>query len=791
MFRRIVSYASRPSNGAAVFALLLVATACNSDESSPCEPGSLGCACTAEGRCAEGLECLSNRCVVEGGFGGDSGEQPPPSGPTDSGPAQPDGSQSDAAPPVIDGGDVSPEPTCDELDPPSDGSVVLEGRSAGDVAHYECNSGLGLVGVASRTCGTDGNWTDEAPECAPGDCPTLDSPADGTVTTPDGTPVGAEAIYACNAGFERTGEATRTCQEDNSWSGGEPTCDRIDCGALGAPDNGDVDVPDGTLYEMIATYTCEAGYNMSGEATRTCQADGSWSGSEPSCVALDCGTVAAPQHGTVATPGGTTFGQVADYACSSGYGLVGFASRVCAADGNWSDSAPTCEPGDCANLTSPANGSVETPNGTIFGAVATYSCHAGYNLTGGNTTRTCGAGPMWSGSAPSCQVVDCGAPSSPTNGSVSTPGGTTFGDTASYGCNPGYYRSGSATATCGANGSWSPSAPSCVDANTEGLRLTQLRVGTSEFVRIRNTHASAVATLTGARIEFRDSSNTYTYDFTGGTLSAGSTATVGEAGGPYAVSLDLAGSRAATIVLCSGSPCTASSVLDAFVYEGGTTAPALPPGVGFDTPLWGIHSMNDNDEDFYRIDYDGSAPTFTRCDWSAAGGQPDFVESFECGLSGWTLNGNSLVADTDNPSPDGSAHSGLVTAIGSNGIQRPLAGPLFPTHLDLWTYGSGFGSFMRFCFDAACSSGEVATVYWVTATTVCALNGSTDTGACATVPAGEWAFVEIDGLSWTQGTGTVRINGANDATLRMTGWSAGLNGIGLASTGQWDGIRVW
>ena len=33
-----------------------------------------------------------------------------------------------------------------------------------------------------------------------------------------------------------------------------------------------------------ATYTCDSGYELVGSATRTCQADGSWTGSAPTCV---------------------------------------------------------------------------------------------------------------------------------------------------------------------------------------------------------------------------------------------------------------------------------------------------------------------------------------------------------------------------------------------------------------------------------------------------------------------------------------------------------------------------
>jgi hypothetical protein len=51
----------------------------------------------------------------------------------------------------------------------------------------------------------------------------------------------------------------------------------VDCGSLGEPDNGRVMVSD-TIFNAVATYSCEDGYALEGHATRICLADGSWSG---------------------------------------------------------------------------------------------------------------------------------------------------------------------------------------------------------------------------------------------------------------------------------------------------------------------------------------------------------------------------------------------------------------------------------------------------------------------------------------------------------------------------------
>ena len=48
---------------------------------------------------------------------------------------------------------------------------------------------------------------------------------------------------------------------------------------------------DGTIFYSdptlgvgsVATYSCGTGYNLIGGSTRTCQSDGTWSGSGPTC----------------------------------------------------------------------------------------------------------------------------------------------------------------------------------------------------------------------------------------------------------------------------------------------------------------------------------------------------------------------------------------------------------------------------------------------------------------------------------------------------------------------------
>ena len=120
-----------------------------------------------------------------------------------------------------------------------------------------------------------------------------------------GSTVGSTATYECDTGYVLVGgEDTRTCQENGEWSGTAPTCNSkssvcfsgkssivdaciltvVDCGSLASPANGQVSLTT-TTFGSTATYECDAEYVLvGGEDTRTCQENGQWSGTAPSCI---------------------------------------------------------------------------------------------------------------------------------------------------------------------------------------------------------------------------------------------------------------------------------------------------------------------------------------------------------------------------------------------------------------------------------------------------------------------------------------------------------------------------
>ena len=60
----------------------------------------------------------------------------------------------------------------------------------------------------------------------------------------------------------------------------------VDCGNLTHPTNGQVNHTSGTTFRETSTYSCNTGYDLVGDSTRTCQATENWSGSEPTCQGM-------------------------------------------------------------------------------------------------------------------------------------------------------------------------------------------------------------------------------------------------------------------------------------------------------------------------------------------------------------------------------------------------------------------------------------------------------------------------------------------------------------------------
>ncbi|KAI8485001.1 hypothetical protein Bbelb_372470 [Branchiostoma belcheri] len=298
-------------------------------------------------------------------------------------------------------------------------------------------------------------------------CPTLTAPANGALSTTD-TAIRTTVTTTCNTGYQPSGAASTTCQADTTWSNPVPTCIPVQCSALTAPANGAVSPTGAVFYPNGATFTCNSGYTLNGAATPTCQADGTWNSPVPTCQARTCPARPAPANGAVSPTGAVSYPNGVTFTCNPGYTLDGVATPTCQADGTWFSPVPTCTRVQCPARAAPANGAVSPTGAVSYPNSVTFTCNSGYVRTGA-ASATCQADGTWSDPVPTCNPVQCSARAAPGNGAVSPTGAVSFPNGVTFTCNPGYTLNGVATPTCQADGTWSNPVPTCQAGNCDRL----------------------------------------------------------------------------------------------------------------------------------------------------------------------------------------------------------------------------------------------------------------------------------------------------------------------------------
>ncbi|XP_053408488.1 sushi, von Willebrand factor type A, EGF and pentraxin domain-containing protein 1-like [Mercenaria mercenaria] len=359
---------------------------------------------------------------------------------------------------IKDCGNVTTVPANGHVDQPNETTYL-------SVSKFRCDIGYTLQGDNSTVCTKDGRWRTYKVTCAINHCSKPTSPTNGNVSPVNGTTYRSIANYTCNEGFTLNGTSITTCESDKTWSGPLPTCDIKNCHTPSAPINGKVNTTNGTIYQSVATFSCDIGYTLNGGNSTVCESSGNWSEHNLKCVINDCGNLTAPGNGTVTFSNGTTYTSIAYYDCHTGFDLHGANETSCQANRAWDAQTPTCVIRDCGKPPkAPAIGT-STNNGTTYQAVVSYICNEGFDLIG-NASAVCQENGTWSTGPTNCTIKDCGKPNGTAHGTFSPEtGGHFFNDNATYKCDKGYETSDATFITCNSSGEWNRPPPICKDIN--------------------------------------------------------------------------------------------------------------------------------------------------------------------------------------------------------------------------------------------------------------------------------------------------------------------------------------
>ncbi|XP_016057836.1 PREDICTED: P-selectin [Miniopterus natalensis] len=349
---------------------------------------------------------------------------------------------------------------------------------------FRCAEGFELSGADTVRCADAGQWTAPAPLCQALRCQDLPAPNKAQMNCVH--PLGAfryqsTCRFACAEGSVLVGASELQCLATGSWSSPPPECRAVTCTPLLSPQNGTMACakPLGdSSYKSTCQFTCDEGFSLSGPERLDCAPSGHWTGSPPTCEAIRCPALPAPERGLLDcsdTRGEFGVGTTCRFSCHRGFQLQGPPTVQCTASGRWTAPLPTCEAGAapartpevrCPALVTPGQGTMSCRHQLVtFGLNTTchFGCKAGFTLRGEGAIR-CGPSGQWTAAAPACRAVQCSAlyTVEPVLMNCSNPWGNfSYGSTCTFQCPEGQSLNGSRTTVCQPSGQWSAAMPTC------------------------------------------------------------------------------------------------------------------------------------------------------------------------------------------------------------------------------------------------------------------------------------------------------------------------------------------
>ncbi|KAJ8289369.1 hypothetical protein GJAV_G00000500 [Gymnothorax javanicus] len=306
---------------------------------------------------------------------------------------------------------------CGDPGVPANGMRFGNEFTFGHSATFQCAPGFTMEGdhASHIVCTKDRTWNGTRPVCRAISCGPPPSIPNGRVLGSD-FHWGSSVAYACVEGYQLSLPTSLTCQGSGEWRGERPQCFPVFCGDPGVPAQGRRD-DRGFTYLSSAVFSCFPPLVLVGSPRRYCQADGTWSGTQPSCIDpshTSCTDPGAPAFGFMNNSQGYQIGSTLYFSCRKGYVLLGSVSRTCLPDLSWSAMQPECLPHHCTQPELPPHADVRAIELPSVGYTFIYTCQSGFYLTGGSEHRTCRSDGSWTGKAPLCTADN-------------RPSGTTFG----------------------------------------------------------------------------------------------------------------------------------------------------------------------------------------------------------------------------------------------------------------------------------------------------------------------------------------------------------------------------
>ncbi|KAM4575506.1 E-selectin-like [Fundulus diaphanus] len=280
--------------------------------------------------------------------------------------------------------------------------------SYGKSCSFRCVPGYRLVGPSTLTCTAAAEWSEQAPHCEAITCQNPGTGDHLILQCSKSLQSNSTCNFSCEPGYKLQGEQSIQCLEDGKWSDAKPSCKAVQCSALKDPCNGFITCEDMRFsYSKSCSFKCAPGYRLVGPSTLTCTAAAEWSEQEPHCEAITCQNPVEGANMiadcskplTDLRPSSTC-----SFSCEPGFELLGANTTTCSQDGHWSEATPTCSAVRCLLLDAPENGHINcSERQPVFNSQCSFTCNQDFSLDG-HEILTCDRHGSWTGKKPTCQA---------------------------------------------------------------------------------------------------------------------------------------------------------------------------------------------------------------------------------------------------------------------------------------------------------------------------------------------------------------------------------------------------
>uniref|UniRef100_A0A668A1J3 Sushi repeat-containing protein SRPX2 n=1 Tax=Myripristis murdjan TaxID=586833 RepID=A0A668A1J3_9TELE len=240
--------------------------------------------------------------------------------------------------------------------------------------------------------------------------------------------LGTRCEMTCDRGYRLLGKSSIQCLASRRWSG-TAYCRQIRCHVLPLIYHGRYTCTNGFAVDSRCEFTCDPGYRIEGEHSRTCLHGGTWSGVEPVCSDHEPPKIKCPlSRVKFAEPGKLTarvswdppvatdtadkmldvilVGQAPDTHFKEGANIIRYKVYDQARNRAACKFIIRVEVKRCSELPPPLHGYLTcSSDGNNYGAVCDYHCEGGHERKG-ISSRVCQFQGTWSGGPAECVPME-------------------------------------------------------------------------------------------------------------------------------------------------------------------------------------------------------------------------------------------------------------------------------------------------------------------------------------------------------------------------------------------------